>query len=195
MRKAQITRSTTETSISAEINLDGTGKFMIETGVGFFDHMLEQLVTHSLIDLSIKAKGDLQIDDHHCTEDVGIVLGELISVALGDKRGITRYGFWSLPMDDAWVDVALDLSGRPYLGWNIEFPTTKIGQFDTELIREFFQALTSRGGITLHAQLRDGFNSHHIAEATFKSAARSLRMALNSDARIADAIPSTKNLL
>lgn len=195
MRKAQITRSTTETSISAEINLDGTGKFKIETGVGFFDHMLEQLATHSLIDISIKAKGDLQIDDHHCIEDVGIVLGELISVALGDKRGITRYGFWSLPMDDAWVDVALDLSGRPYLGWNIEFPTTKIGQFDTELIREFFQALTSRGGITLHAQLRDGFNSHHIAEATFKSAARSLRMALNSDARIADAIPSTKNLL
>lgn len=195
MRTAQINRSTSETSISVEINLDGSGQFEIETGVGFFDHMLEQLARHSLIDISITAKGDLHIDDHHCTEDVGIVLGDALATAIGDKRGITRYGFCCLPMDDAWVDVTLDFSGRPFLSWNIDFPVEKVGGFDTDLIREFYQALSSRSGITLHADLRNGFNSHHIAEATFKSFARALRMAVKFEDRSTESIPSTKNVL
>ena len=195
MRSAKSTRSTTETNIAVELNLDGTGKCRIDTGVGFFDHMLEQLAYHSLIDLDIQAKGDLHIDDHHCVEDVGIVLGEVLAVALGDKVGIRRYGSWSLPMDDAWVDIALDLSGRPFLGWKIGFPSEKIGAFDTALIQEFFQALSSKGGITLHAELRNGFNSHHIAEATFKSVAKALRMAMEIDPRSDGSIPSTKNIL
>ena len=195
MRSAKSTRSTTETNIAVAINLDGTGECLINTGVGFFDHMLEQLAYHSLIDLDIQAKGDLHIDDHHCVEDVGIVLGEVLAVALGDKIGIRRYGAWSLPMDDAWVDVALDLSGRPFLGWKIGLPSEKIGAFDTALIQEFFQALTSKGGITLHAELRNGFNSHHIAEATFKSVAKALRMAVEMDPRSDGSIPSTKNTL
>ncbi len=195
MRGAQITRSTTETCISAEIKLDGTGACQVETGVGFFDHMLEQFARHSLMDFKISAKGDLHVDDHHCAEDTGIVLGQALAEALGDKRGIRRYGFWSLPMDDAWVDTALDLSGRPFLNWKVEFPAEKIGQFDTDLVREFFQAFASCGGITLHVELRRGFNSHHIAEATFKSAARALRMAVETDSRAAGTIPSTKETL
>ncbi len=195
MRSAKSTRSTTETNIAVEINLDGTGKCLIDTGVGFFDHMLEQLAYHSLIDLDIQAKGDLHIDDHHCVEDVGIVLGEVLAASLGNKIGIRRYGSWSLPMDDAWVDIALDLSGRPFLGWKIGFPSEKIGAFDTALIQEFFQALTSKGGITLHAELRNGFNSHHIAEATFKSVAKALRLAVEIDPRSDGSIPSTKDIL
>ena len=195
MRKAKISRSTAETSISAEIGLDGKGECQIQTGVGFFDHMLEQLARHSLLDIKIRAEADLHIDDHHCTEDVGIVLGEALAEALGDKRGIRRYGFWSLPMDDAWVDTALDLSGRPFLNWNVEFPAEKIGTFDTDLVREFFQAFSTRAGMNLHVQLRSGFNSHHIAEAAFKSAARALRMAVETDSRSAGAIPSTKEML
>ena len=195
MRSATVTRETTETRIRAEIELDGTGSCNAETGVGFLDHMLEQLARHALLDLSVKADGDRHIDDHHTTEDVGIVLGQALSAALGDKRGIRRYGSCSLPMDDAWVDVALDLSGRPFLGWRVALPTAKIGSFDTELVREFFQALTTHGGITFHAQLRSGLNSHHIAEAVFKAAARSLRMAVAADNRSKQSIPSTKELL
>ncbi len=157
--------------------------------------MLEQLARHALFDLSVKAEGDRHIDDHHTTEDVGIVLGQALSAALGDKRGIRRFGSCSLTMDDAWVDVALDLSARPFLGWKVELPTAKIGSFDTELVREFFQAFTTHGGITLHAELRNGLNSHHIAEAVFKAAARSLRMAVEVDERSMGSIPSTKELL
>ena len=195
MRSATNSRETTETRIRVDIDLDGSGNCTSETGVGFLDHMLEQLARHALFDLSVKAEGDRHIDDHHTVEDVGIVIGQALSAALGDKRGIRRFGSCSLSMDDAWVDVALDLSGRPFLGWKIELPTAKIGSFDTELVREFFQAFTTHGGITLHAELRSGLNSHHIAEATFKAAARSLRMAAEVDERSKGLIPSTKELL
>ncbi len=178
MRKAQISRSTAETEISVEINLDGTGVYDNQTGVGFFDHMLDQLSRHSLIDMTIRAKGDYHIDDHHTVEDTGIALGQALTQALGDKRGIRRYAACHLPMDDAQVRVALDLSARPYLIWNVEMPTAKIGSFDTELVREFFQALATHGGITLHIDQVHGFNSHHIAEATFKAVARALRDAV-----------------
>ncbi len=195
MRQAKMTRKTTETQVSVEICLDGTGKCKVETGVGFFNHMLEQLGRHSLIDLNIQANGDLHIDDHHCVEDVGITLGDALCEALGDKRGICRYGSCSLPMDDAWVDVALDLSGRPFLNWNIDFQSEKIGNFDSDLVREFFQALAVHGGISLHVQARSGFNSHHLAEASFKSMARALRMAITTDSRVGEKIPSTKESL
>ena len=195
MRQARMTRKTTETQVSVEICLDGTGKCKVETGVGFFNHMLEQLGRHSLIDLNIQANGDLHIDDHHCVEDVGITLGDALCEALGDKRGICRYGSCSLPMDDAWVDVALDLSGRPFLNWNIDFPSEKIGNFDSDLMREFFQALAVLGGISLHVQARSGFNSHHLAEASFKSLARALRIAITTDSRVGEKIPSTKESL
>jgi len=163
--------------------------------VGFFDHMLDQLARHSLIDMTLRAKGDLHIDDHHTVEDCGIALGQALAAALGDKRGIRRYGECSLPMDDAQVHCALDLSGRPFLVWNLPFPTQKIGTFDTELVREFFQAFATHGGITLHVDLRHGLNSHHIAEAAFKAVARALRAAVETDPRKADAIPSTKGML
>jgi imidazoleglycerol-phosphate dehydratase len=195
MRKASITRTTAETDISVEIDLDGTGSYANSTGVGFFDHMLDQLARHALIDMKVTAKGDLHIDDHHTVEDTGIALGQALSRAMGDKRGIRRYGACLLPMDDALVRAALDLSGRPYLVWNVEMPTAKIGTFDTELVREFFQALSTHGGITLHVDRLHGVNSHHIAEAAFKAVARSLRDALETDARKADAVPSTKGTL
>jgi imidazoleglycerol-phosphate dehydratase len=195
MRKATITRTTAETDISVEIDLDGTGSYANSTGVGFFDHMLDQLARHALIDMKVTAKGDLHIDDHHTVEDTGIALGQALSKAMGDKRGIRRYGACLLPMDDALVRAALDLSGRPYLVWNVEMPTAKIGTFDTELVREFFQALSTHGGITLHVDRLHGVNSHHIAEAAFKAVARSLRDALETDARKADAVPSTKGTL
>ncbi|MGP9791039.1 imidazoleglycerol-phosphate dehydratase HisB [Roseinatronobacter sp. NSM] len=195
MRKALITRKTAETDISASVNLDGSGAYDIETGVGFFDHMLDQLARHSLIDIALKASGDLHIDDHHTVEDCGIALGQAIAQALGDKRGIRRYGECHLPMDDAQIRCALDLSARPFLVWNVTFPTAKIGAFDTELVREFFQALATHGGITLHIDQIHGFNSHHIAEATFKAVARALRMAVETDPRKGDAIPSTKGAL
>jgi imidazoleglycerol-phosphate dehydratase len=195
MRQSTITRSTAETDITVEINLDGTGTYDNQTGVGFFDHMLDQLARHSLIDMTIRAKGDLHIDDHHTVEDVGITLGQALTQALGDKRGIRRYGACILPMDDAQVRTALDLSARPFLIWNVDIPTAKIGTFDTELVREFFQALSTHGGITLHIDMLHGFNSHHIAEATFKSVARALREALETDPRKSDAIPSTKGSL
>jgi imidazoleglycerol-phosphate dehydratase len=195
MRTAKISRDTVETKISVEINLDGTGQYDNETGVGFFDHMLDQLSRHALIDMKVRASGDLHIDDHHTVEDVGIALGKALTAAVGDKKGINRYGSCLLPMDDALVRSALDISGRPYLVWNVEMPTPKIGTFDTELVREFFTAFAMQGGLTLHVEALDGFNSHHIAEAAFKSVARALRVALETDPRKADAIPSTKGTL
>ena len=195
MRTAQITRKTAETEITVEINLDGTGAYDNQTGVGFFDHMLDQLSRHSLIDMTIRAKGDYHIDDHHTVEDTGIALGQALVAALGDKKGINRYGECHLPMDDAQVRCALDLSARPFLIWNVALPTQKIGTFDTELVREFFQALSTHGGITLHIDQLHGFNSHHIAEAAFKAVARALRTAVETDPRKADAIPSTKGAL
>ena len=195
MRSAKITRQTAETDISVEIDLDGTGTYDNQTGVGFFDHMLDQLARHSLIDMTIRAKGDLHIDDHHTVEDTGIALGQALTEALGDKRGIRRYGACLLPMDDALVRAALDLSGRPYLVWNVDMPAAKIGTFDTELVREFFQALSTHGGITLHVDGLHGLNAHHIAEAAFKAVARALRDAIETDPRKADAIPSTKGAL
>ncbi len=195
MRTATITRKTSETEISVTINLDGTGSYDNQTGVGFFDHMLDQLSRHSLIDFTIRAKGDLHIDDHHTVEDTGIALGQALVQALGDKKGIRRYGSCLLPMDDTLVRSALDLSARPYLVWNVDFPSAKIGTFDTELVREFFQALSTHGGITLHIDALHGLNSHHIAEAAFKSVARALREAVETDPRKADEIPSTKGAL
>ncbi|NDR58314.1 imidazoleglycerol-phosphate dehydratase HisB [Aliiruegeria sabulilitoris] len=195
MRKAKIERATTETKISVEIDLDGTGRYDCKTGVGFFDHMLEQLARHSLIDMTIRADGDLHIDDHHTVEDTGIAIGQALVKALGDKRGIRRYGSCLLAMDDSLVRTALDLSARPYLVMNMDFPTAKIGSFDTELVREFFQALSTHGGITLHIDALHGINSHHIAEAGFKSVARALREAVEPDPRKSDEIPSTKGML
>ncbi len=195
MRKATLTRKTAETDITVSLNLDGSGRYQNQTGVGFFDHMLDQLARHSLIDITVGAKGDLHIDDHHTVEDVGIAIGQALAQALGDKRGIRRYGHFNLAMDDAQVACALDLSARPYLVWTLPFPTAKIGAFDTELVREFFQALATHGGITLHVDLIHGINSHHIAEAAFKSVARALRMAVEPDPRMAGALPSTKGAL
>ncbi len=195
MRKAKVSRKTAETEIEVEIDLDGTGRYDNETGVGFFDHMLDQLARHSLIDMKVRATGDLHIDDHHTVEDTGIALGQALAEALGDKRGIRRYGSCLLPMDDALVRAALDLSGRPYLVWNLALPTPKIGTFDTELVREFFQAFSTHGGVTLHVEALAGINSHHIAEAAFKSVARALRDAVETDPRKADAVPSTKGAL
>jgi imidazoleglycerol-phosphate dehydratase len=195
MRRATLTRTTAETDISVTLNLDGTGLYDNKTGVGFFDHMLDQLARHALIDLTVRCTGDLHIDDHHTVEDVGIAIGQALSEAVGDKRGIVRYGSCLLPMDDALVRAALDLSGRPFLVWNVDLPTQKIGTFDTELVREFFQALSTHGAITLHVDMLHGLNSHHIAEAAFKAVARALRLALEVDPRSAGAIPSTKGAL
>lgn len=195
MRSAEITRKTAETDITISLDLDGTGRYDNQTGVGFFDHMLDQLSRHALIDMTIRATGDLHIDDHHTVEDVGIALGQALSRAMGDKTGIRRYGACLLPMDDALVRCALDLSGRPFLVWDLALPTEKIGTFDTELVREFFQAFSTHGGITLHIHQLEGINSHHIVEAAFKAVARALRDALETDPRKADAIPSTKGSL
>ncbi|MDP4892826.1 imidazoleglycerol-phosphate dehydratase HisB [Cypionkella sp.] len=195
MRSAQITRTTHETAIAVSLNLDGTGISTCQTGIGFFDHMLDQLARHALIDLTVQAKGDLHIDDHHTVEDTGIALGQALAKALGDKTGIRRYGHFQLAMDDAQVACALDLSARPYLICNLPFPAAKIGSFDTELVREFFQALATHGGITLHIDLIHGFNNHHIAEAAFKALARALRQAVEPDPRMAGQLPSTKGAL
>jgi imidazoleglycerol-phosphate dehydratase len=195
MRSATISRETAETRIEVELNLDGSGRHDNATGVGFFDHMLDQLARHSLIDLRVRAEGDLHIDDHHTVEDTGIALGRALAKALGDKRGIRRYGRFHLVMDEAQVAAALDLSGRPYLVWNVDFPSPRIGSFDTELVREFFQALASHGGITLHVDRLHGLNAHHIAEASFKAVARALREAVEPDPRLGDALPSTKGTL
>ena len=195
MRQAKLTRKTAETEIEVTIDLDGAGRYDNQTGVGFFDHMLDQLARHALIDMTVRAKGDLHIDDHHTVEDVGIVLGKALTEAMGDKTGIRRYGSCLLPMDDTLLRAALDLSGRPYLVWKVDFAAPKIGTFDTELVREFFTAFAMNGGITLHVERLDGINAHHVAEAAFKAVARALREALETDPRKADAIPSTKGQL
>ncbi|WP_028712594.1 imidazoleglycerol-phosphate dehydratase HisB [Paracoccus sp. J55] len=195
MRRAKITRDTAETQIEVELDLDGSGRYDNRTGVGFFDHMLDQLARHSLIDLTVRAKGDLHVDDHHTVEDTGIAIGQALVRALGDKKGIRRYGAFHLAMDDALVRAALDLSARPYLVWNVDFPAQKIGSFDTELVREFFQALSTHGGITLHVDRLHGLNAHHIAEAAFKAVARALREAVEPDPRMAGVLPSTKGAL
>ena len=195
MRSATITRNTAETQISVTINLDGTGQYDNQTGVGFFDHMLDQLSRHSLIDMTIRAAGDYHIDDHHTVEDTGIALGQAIVQAVGDKKGINRYGSCLLPMDDALVRAALDISARPFLVFNLDMPTQKIGNFDTELVREFFQALSTHAGLTLHLDQLHGLNSHHIAEAAFKSVARAWRQAVEIDPRMSQALPSTKGAL
>ncbi|RDW14568.1 imidazoleglycerol-phosphate dehydratase HisB [Paracoccus thiocyanatus] len=195
MRRAKITRETAETQIEVELDLDGTGRYDNRTGIGFFDHMLDQLARHSLIDLTLRAQGDLHVDDHHTVEDSGIAIGQALARALGDKKGIRRYGSFHLAMDDALVRAALDLSARPYLVWNVDFPAQKIGTFDTELVREFFQALSTHGGITLHVDRIHGLNAHHIAEAAFKAVARALREAVAPDPRMAGVLPSTKGAL
>ncbi|SDE44358.1 imidazoleglycerol-phosphate dehydratase HisB [Limimaricola pyoseonensis] len=195
MRTAKISRKTAETDIEVEIDLDGTGSYDNKTGVGFFDHMLDQLSRHALIDMKIRTEGDLHIDDHHTVEDTGIALGQALRQALGDKRGIRRYGECHLAMDDAQVRCALDLSGRPFLICNLDFRAPKIGSFDTELVQEFFQALATHGGITLHVDRIHGHNAHHVAEAAFKAVARALRHAVEPDPRRSDAIPSTKGAL
>ncbi|WP_412506490.1 imidazoleglycerol-phosphate dehydratase HisB [Roseovarius sp. SYSU LYC5161] len=195
MRKATISRKTNETDITVELGLDGTGLHDNETGVGFFDHMLDQLARHSLIDMKVRCDGDRHVDDHHTVEDVGIALGQALAEALGDKTGIRRYGACLLPMDDALVRAALDLSGRPYLVWGVDLPTARIGTFDCELVREFFQAFSAKGGVTLHVDALHGINSHHMSEAAFKAVARALRDAVEPDARKAESIPSTKGAL
>ena len=194
-RTATITRNTNETEIAVNVDIDGTGTFEIATGVGFFDHMLEQLSKHSLIDMTVNAKGDLHIDDHHTVEDCGIALGQAINEALGDRRGIRRYASFDLPMDEAMTSAAIDVSGRPFLVWDVDFPREKIGTFDTELVREFFNALAQAARITLHVKTHYGVNAHHIAETCFKAVARALRLATEMDPRMGDAIPSTKGTL
>jgi imidazoleglycerol-phosphate dehydratase len=195
LRTATIERRTNETAISVRVDLDGTGRFSIDTGVGFLDHMLEQLSRHSLIDLEVKAEGDLHIDMHHTVEDTGIAIGQAIAKALGDKKGIRRYASIDLAMDEALTRAALDVSGRPFLVWRVEFPTQKVGDFDTELFREWFQAFAQNAGITTHIENFYGVNSHHIAETCFKALARALRAAVEPDPRNANAIPSTKGTL
>ena len=195
MRSGKIERKTAETEISVSLKLDGTGKYKINTGVGFFDHMLEQLARHSLIDLGVEANGDTHIDDHHTVEDTGIAFGQALAQAIGDKLGINRYGWGLLPIDETLIRTALDLSSRPFLYFDIDMPTDKIGSFDTELVREFFQAVSTHGGITLHMEKLHGYNSHHIVEATFKSFAKSLRVAIEKDPRNLKALPSTKGAL
>ena len=194
-RTATISRNTNETEIAVNVDIDGTGTFEIATGVGFFDHMLEQLSKHSLIDMTVNAKGDLHIDDHHTVEDCGIALGQAINEALGDRRGIRRYASFDLPMDEAMTSAAIDVSGRPFLVWDVDFPREKIGTFDTGLVREFFNALAQAARITLHVKTHYGVNAHHIAETCFKAVARALRLATEMDPRMGDAIPSTKGTL
>ncbi len=195
MRTAKISRKTTETEVACEVNLDGKGSYKIATGVGFLDHMLEQLARHSLIDITLKAKGDLHIDAHHTTEDSGIALGQAVSKALGDRKGIRRYASCNLPMDETLTRCAIDVSGRPFLVFRCEYPRPKIGDFDTELVREWFQAFAMNAGITLHLENAYGVNAHHIAESSFKALARSLRDAIEIDTRQKDRIPSTKGSL
>jgi imidazoleglycerol-phosphate dehydratase len=195
MRTASHERKTKETQISVELNLDGTGKYEISTGIGFLDHMLEQLSRHSLIDLKLTAKGDLHIDYHHTTEDTGIAIGEAVTRALGERKGIVRYGNATIPMDETLSHVALDLSGRPYFVWNVEFSKPKLGDMDTELFREWFQAFAFAAGATLHVKNEYGVNNHHIVESCYKGLARSLRAAIAIDPRKADDIPSTKGTL
>jgi imidazoleglycerol-phosphate dehydratase len=195
MRIAKVNRKTKETSIEAEVNLDGKGVYNIDTGIGFLNHMIEQLSKHSLVDINLKAKGDLHIDLHHTTEDSGIVIGEAIAKALGDKKGIKRYAHAYIPMDETLSRVSLDISNRPYLVWNVKLKVEKLGEMDTELFKEWFQAFSQSAGITLHIENVYGDNSHHIIESCFKGLARALRLALEKDARAGDSLPSTKGIL
>jgi imidazoleglycerol-phosphate dehydratase len=195
MRQASVERNTKETRIKAALALDGTGQYHVATGIGFLDHMIEQLSRHSLIDIALEAKGDLHIDFHHTTEDCGIVLGQAVAQALGDRMGIERYGHAYLPMDEALTRVALDLSNRPYLIWKVTFTRPKLGEMDTELFREFFQAFAQSAGMTLHIETLYGENNHHIVESCFKGLARALRQAVTIDPRKSDAVPSTKGTL
>ncbi|GAB2177680.1 imidazoleglycerol-phosphate dehydratase HisB [Dongia sp. agr-C8] len=194
-RKASVQRKTKETEISVSVDLDGSGKSEIATGIGFLDHMLEQLSRHSLIDLTVKAKGDLHIDFHHTTEDTGIAIGEAVSQALGERRGINRYGDAMIPMDETLTRVALDASNRPYLIWKVNFTKPKLGEMDTELFKEWFQAFAQAAGLTLHVENLYGENNHHIVESCYKGLARALRVAVEIDPRKSDAIPSTKGVL
>ena len=194
-RRAEISRETSETAITVALGLDGEGRADIATGIGFLDHMLTALARHGLFDLKVRAKGDLHIDFHHTTEDVGIVIGQCLRQALGDKRGIRRYGAAVIPMDEALAEAAVDISGRPYLAWSVSFAQPKIGEMDTELFEEFFRALAFNAGITLHVTQKSGTNAHHVAEACFKALARALREAVEPDPRAISAIPSTKGVL
>ena len=194
-RAAAITRNTSETQITIQLDLDGTGQAHVATGIGFLDHMLTAFARHSLVDLTIDATGDLHIDAHHTTEDIGIVLGQALTQAVGNKRGIARYGHAVVPMDEALVDATIDLSGRPFIAWSATFARDKLGTFDTELFEEFFRAFAMNGLLTLHVSQRAGTNAHHVAEACFKAVARALRMAVTLDPRAAGVIPSTKGVL
>jgi imidazoleglycerol-phosphate dehydratase len=194
-RSASVNRHTGETDVTVSLDLDGKGKGAIATGIPFLDHMLQQICTHGLIDLDIQAKGDLHIDDHHTNEDVGITLGQALAKSLGDRKGIIRFGHFVAPLDEALVQVVLDFSGRPYLVYGLEIPTQRVGSYDTQLVREFFQAVVNHAQITLHIRQLAGINSHHIIEATFKAFARSLRMAVEPDPRQINTIPSSKGVL
>ncbi|EPY00353.1 imidazoleglycerol-phosphate dehydratase HisB [Magnetospirillum fulvum] len=195
MRQGKIERTTTETAVAVSVDLDGAGRYQVATGIGFLDHMLEQLSRHSLIDLVVEAKGDLHIDAHHTTEDVGIALGQAVAQALGQRKGIHRYGSAYVPMDETLTRVALDLSNRPYLVWKVAFKRDRLGTLDTEMVREWFQAFAQAAGVTLHVECLYGENDHHIAESCFKALARALRAAIEIDPRKADAVPSTKGTL
>jgi imidazoleglycerol-phosphate dehydratase len=195
MRSARVARRTNETDVTVSLALDGSGQADIATGIGFLDHMLELFARHALVDLEVKVTGDLHVDQHHTAEDAGIALGEALAKALGDKRGIVRYASLDLPMDEALTRVAIDVSGRPFLVFRVEFPTEKVGTFDTELVREFFQAFATKAGVTLHVETLYGQNSHHIAESCFKGLARALRRAVAVDPREGERVPSTKGSL
>ncbi|MEW5781252.1 MAG: imidazoleglycerol-phosphate dehydratase HisB [Pseudomonadota bacterium] len=195
MRSAEISRDTLETRVRVQLDLDGSGRSTLSTGVGFFDHMLDQIARHGLIDLTVEAQGDLHIDAHHTVEDVGITLGQALAQALGDKKGLTRYGHAYVPLDEALARVVVDLSGRPGLVFNVDFTRARIGEFDVDLVREFFQALVNHAGITVHIDVLRGVNAHHQAEAVFKAFARALRMAVSQDPRAAGHVPSTKGSL
>jgi len=195
MRQASVERKTKETQIKATVNIDGSGQYAVMTGIGFLDHMLEQLARHSLIDLTVEAKGDLHIDFHHTTEDVAICIGEAVAKALGERKGIVRYGTATIPMDETLTEVAIDLSNRPYLIWKVAFTKPKLGEMDTELFKEWFQAFAQAAGATLHVWNKYGENNHHIVESCYKGLARALRQAAEIDPRKSDAVPSTKGVL
>lgn len=194
-RIASVSRTTKETDIHVTVNLDGQGKCIAETGIPFLDHMLDQISSHGLIDLEVRATGDLEIDDHHTNEDVGITLGQAIHQALGDRKGIHRFGHFVAPLDESLVQVALDFSGRPHLSYGLDIPTQRVGTYDTQLVREFFVAIVNHAQMTLHIRQLDGINSHHIIEATFKAFARAMRMAIEADPRRINTIPSSKGVL
>lgn len=194
-RTASVSRTTKETDVAVTVNLDGKGKCIADTGIPFLDHMLQQIASHGLIDLEVKATGDIEIDDHHTNEDVGITLGQALAKALGDRKGINRFGHFVAPLDESLVQVALDFSGRPHLSYGLNIPTQRVGTYDTQLVREFFVAIVNHSQMTLHIRQLDGINSHHIIEATFKAFARAMRMALEVDSRRAGTIPSSKGVL